>query len=169
MLIVEMTVYQLDRSTHNAFGDDREHGAGKTSIGNIEYSEQQADGKTQLVVKSAVRGSTGMQYEPVIVFKNVTFEQEDTPQNITVQGSDGKDHHIDAASVRNSDVQVRCNCMDFYWRFANWNMKHKSLLGNPPPPYVKKTDRPPVNPTQKPGVCKHLYKLIQQIKAKRIM
>jgi hypothetical protein len=165
----EMTTYQLDRSTHTAFGDTREASAGRTQIGNIEFSSTTAKGKQQLVVKSTVTGPTGKKYTTLIIFKNVKFEPEDTPQNITIQGVDGQPLHIDPYSTGMSDVQVRCDCMDFYWRFANWNFKHHALSGDKPPPYVKVTDRPPVNPLQKAGTCKHLYKLVQQIRAKQLI
>lgn len=167
--LVEMTTYQLDRSTQKAYGTTRHDSSAATSIGNIEFSATQDKGKTQLVVKSSVTGPTGKRYDTLIIFKNVTFEQEDTPQNITIQSTDGSQLHIDPYTTARSDVQVRCGCMDFYWRFANWNAKHHALSGDKPPPYVKVTDRPPVNPLQKAGTCKHLYKLVQQLEAKGLV
>jgi hypothetical protein len=165
----EMTTYQLDRSTHKAFGSTRNDSASQTSIGNIEFSATQDKGKAQLVVKSSVTGPTGKRYDTIMIFKNVTFEQEDTAQNITVQGADGKQLHFDPYTTARSDVQVRCGCMDFYWRFANWNAKHHALTGDKPAPYVKVSNRAPVNPLQKAGTCKHLYKLVQQLQNKGIV
>jgi hypothetical protein len=54
--------------------------------------------------------------------------------------------------------------MDFYWRFATWNNRDDALIGNPPPRYRKKTDRPPVNPQKVSGACKHIMKLIVILK-----
>jgi hypothetical protein len=167
--LVEMTTYQLDRSTQKAFGNTRASNAGGTSIGNLEFSATADKGKKQLVVKSTVTGPTGKHYTSMIIFKNVTYEAEDTPTNVTIQGQDGKPLHIDPFTTSRSDVQVRCDCMDFYWRFANWNFKQHALSGDKPPPYVKKTDRAPVNPLQKAGTCKHLYKLVQQLQSKGLV
>lgn len=165
----EMTTYQLDRSTHTAFGDTRDQRSVQTQVGNIQFSATEDKGKKQLVVKSSVTGATGTKYDTIIIFKNVTFEAEDTATNISIQGSDGKMLHIDPYTSARSDVFVRCGCMDFYWRFANWNFKHHALFGDKPAPYVKKTDRPPVNPMQKAGTCKHLYKLIAQLRQKGLI
>lgn len=165
----EMTTYQLDRSTQKAFGNTRDQRSVQTQIGNVEFSATEDKGKKQLVVKSTVTGPTGNRYDAIIIFKNVTYEAEDTAQNVTIQGIDGKPLHIDPYTTARSDVQVRCGCMDFYWRFANWNFKHYTLVGDKPAPYVKVTDRPPVNPLQKAGTCKHLYKLAQQLQNKGLI
>jgi hypothetical protein len=53
-------------------------------------------------------------------------------------------------------VKVRCDCSDFRWRFAYYDAKINALYGAAPPPYVKKSNRPPVNPKGIPGVCKHI-------------
>jgi len=170
MLIIEMTLYQLDRSTRNTFGDGRDFRSNEIQVRDISYSRTSApNGNQQLMVQSEAIGSTGKRYNPTILYNKVQFEEQDTPQNITVQDESGRPLHINAQSAKSSDVKVCCDCLDFYWRFATWNLKHKSLLGNPPKPYVKTTDRPPVNPEQKAGVCKHLYKLVKQLQAQRIM
>jgi hypothetical protein len=59
--------------------------------------------------------------------------------------------------------------MDFYWRFAMYNDKDDSLLGKPPAPYVKKTDREPQNPKQVPGVCKHITALADKLRLERVL
>lgn len=169
MLILEMTLYQLDRSTINGFGPEREVRANRVQINSIAFTPTQAKGGTQLNCVAQVIGTTGNRYQSTIVFKNVKTEAEDTPQNITVKGTTGEDIHLTSISLNSSNVQVRCTCLDFYFRFALWNQRKNSLYGDPPDPYVKTTDRPPVNPQQKPGVCKHLYKLIQKLKVQGIM
>src|SRR5699024_2748664 len=58
--------------------------------------------------------------------------------------------------LKERDVQIVCNFEDFYWRFSYWNAENGSLLGPRPKPYKKLTDRPPVNPTKTPGICKHI-------------
>jgi hypothetical protein len=43
------------------------------------------------------------------------------------------------------------------------------LEGNPPPPYIKKTNRPPVNPKKSLGGCKHLIALADKLTQLRIL
>jgi hypothetical protein len=62
-------------------------------------------------------------------------------------------------------VKVRCDCSDFRWRFAYYNAKHGALYGVAPPPYVKKSDRPPVNPRELPGMCKHLMAAFNKMRS----
>ena len=169
MLMLEMTLYQLDRSTVNNFGPEREVRANRVQVETLEFTTSQGKLGTQLTAIADVRGSTGERYKSTIVFKKVKTEEADTPTNITVKSTNGDDIHLQAISLNSSDVMVRCSCLDFYWRFSLWNMRHKSLFGDGPDPYVKTTNRPPVNPGQRPGVCKHLYKMIQKIKGQGIM
>ena len=169
MLLLEMTLYQLDRSTTNAFGPERQVRSNRIQVNQIQFTPVQAAGNTQLNVVAKIRGTTGNPYESTIVFKRVKLEDQDLPTNITVKSTGGQDLHINAASLNSTDVQVRCTCLDFYYRFALWNHRKKSLYGDPPDPYVKTTNRPPVNPTQKPGVCKHIYKLMLRLKSQGVM
>jgi len=103
-------------------------------------------------------------YNPEIIFNNVEFSKEDTDSNITFVGSDNEEYNITPINLANKNVKVKCNCMDFRWRFAVWNSNDDSLIGNPPPPYRKKTDRAPANPQRVPGVCKHLIKTISALR-----
>lgn len=169
MLMLEMTLYQLDRSTINGFGPEREVRANRVQVNKVTFTPSQGKSGTQLNVSANIRGTTGLPYVSTIVFQKVQTEPEDLPTNITVKGTDGQDIHLTSVSLNGSNVQVRCTCLDFYWRFAVWNHRKNSLYGPPPDPYVKTTERPPVNPSQKPGVCKHLYKLIQKLKGQGIM
>ena len=72
-------------------------------------------------------------------------------------------------------VQVRCTCMDFIHRWAYFNKKHKALYGGPFPKYKRKTPPPSkggyprVNPLGLPGICKHLYKLIDSLIRKGVI
>ena len=59
-------------------------------------------------------------------------------------------------------VQVRCECEDFRFFWAPAVEKKKSLIGTFPP-YIKKTNRPPRNPQQVPGLCKHLLAVAKKL------
>jgi hypothetical protein len=67
-------------------------------------------------------------------------------------------------------AKYRCDCQDYRWRFAYYNdAKADALYGVKPPPYKKKTQRPPVNPQGIPGACKHLMNVFIALKQGRIL
>lgn len=109
------------------------------------------------------------QYDSTIMFHNVVYEDQDRPDNITFVGVDKKEYHIMPINLAQSDAEVRCTCLDFYFTFSKWNQQDKSLYGEPPAPYTPKTNRAPRNPTRKPGMCKHLLKVVQELKMERVI
>lgn len=113
--------------------------------------------------------SNSNKYQTSIMFQDVIYEDGDQSDNTTFTATDGEEYHIVPIDLSKSNVKVHCNCLDFYYRFAPSNNKDDSLLGNPPPPYQRKTTtRPPVNPQQTPGVCKHLIRAISALREVRI-
>jgi len=110
---------------------------------------------------SALANGGEKQYAPKIIFNKVEFENEDSSDNVTVKSSSGDDIHFKPIDLSKNTMRVRCTCPDFYWRFAAFNAKDKSLDGRSPKPYQRKTNRGPANPQQVPGMCKHLLKLIE--------
>ena len=116
-----------------------------------------------------VASSDGSKYDTVMLFSGIQYEDEDGADNVTFMGSDGEEHHIQPIQLSQNNVKVSCTCLDFRWRFATWNSKKDSLYGDPPPPYQKKTDRPPVNPERVPALCKHLLKTTIAMKQSGIL
>lgn len=120
--------------------------------------------KTNDLKVVSVINSDGKKYDNTILFKDVVYEDSDQDDNVTFTASDGDTYNIEPIALSGSEVEVHCNCLDFRWRFSMWNSDDGSLYGQPPPPYRKKTNRPPVNPDRVPGVCKHLIKTIESLK-----
>lgn len=120
-------------------------------------------GTKNLNVKT-LASSDGTNYSPTIIFNRVEFENEDLPENVTFKAKDGNEYHIKPLNLADHTVRVRCNCLDFHYRFAFYNAKDKSLIGSAPKPYQRKTNRGPVNPQQVPGVCKHLIAMTKALK-----
>lgn len=117
-----------------------------------------------LKVESVAHSNSNKEYDIVVLFMNIDYEESDQNDNITFKATDGDDYHITPIPLNNVNVKVRCECLDFYWRFAVYNFGDGSLYGPKPPPYQKKTNRPPVNPEKTPGVCKHIMKTILALK-----
>lgn len=108
-------------------------------------------------------------YDSTILFFDVVYEGEDRPDNITFTGSDKQDYHVLPIQLTRNNAEVRCTCLDFYFTFSVWNNQDRSLYGDPAPPYVRKTDRAERNPTRQPGMCKHLLKVMQELRNERLV
>ena len=173
---------------------DAEVSAGDTSSGNTKYptlrsnidqiatkGRQHATGPVQikksilvasepsgvLEVKSTVH-SGEKSYATVIQFSGVKYQSDDTSSNSTFTGSDGQEHHMVPLVLKEKNVKVTCNCLDFYHRFAPHNNKDGSLHGNYVP-YSPSTDRGSDNPNGIPGVCKHIIKTVESLKLSGIV
>lgn len=122
-----------------------------------------------LTAKVTTQGKQS-KYQPTILFSDVMYEDSDQSDNVSFTAVDGEEYHISPIPLQQATVKVGCNCLDFYYRFAPYNAKDDSLYGNPPPPYQRKTmTRPPVNPQQTPGVCKHIMKAVIALRDVRIV
>lgn len=115
-------------------------------------------GTKTLFVKGLAQ-SEGNEYNPIVLFKNVDY----TLNELTLAASDGGTYKLGKISLEHQNVSIRCNCPDFRWRFSYFDSLDKSLYGRKPPKYVKAegSNRPPANPLQLPGMCKHLIKLVE--------
>lgn len=157
------TVPQLQQNIQRAFPHTRkrQHATGEVTISNVQYIPYIG---TKLLHVRSQSMSNGHAYRQALQFVKVEFEPQDTPTNATFMASDGTDYHVQPLTIAGHNVKVRCNCLDFHFRFANYNSQDKSLVGRPPPLYHRKTTtRPPVNPDKVPGMCKHIIALVQQL------
>lgn len=115
-----------------------------------------------LRVESETQTTNG-KYTSTILFENVVFRDEGDESMSKVMSPDGTEYYFKPINRKRSDVKVSCTCLDFYWRFASFNQRDNALASDPPKPYVKKTDRPPVNPSKVSGVCKHLIRMVEEL------
>jgi len=121
-----------------------------------------------LEVRGAIN-SSGKNYQSILMFSGLDYQQEDTNENVTFVGSDGEEHHIMPISLSAQNVKVRCTCLDFRWRFAMQHQQQGTLFGPGPEAYKTTSNRAPNNPNNIPGVCKHLLALASELKANSIL
>jgi hypothetical protein len=93
----------------------------------------------------------------------VVYHKKPTKDTVAFVASNKQKYHVERIDPRENDVYVRCECQDFYWRFNWYNADDKSLYGRRRAPYEPTGTRPPVNPDEVPGFCKHLLKLIKAL------
>ena len=119
-----------------------------------------------LKIGSNTTSNNGHDYWTTVVIDNVTYigDEDDVFNAFTFTGNDGTEYKVNKIP-RNANVKVNCSCLDFYYRFAVWDDRHKALDGSPPPPYIRKTQtRPEVNPMHSPGMCKHVISLMGNLR-----
>lgn len=109
------------------------------------------------------------QYDSTIMFHGVIFEDQDRPDNVSFVGPDKQEVHMVPIQLNRNNAEVRCTCLDFYFTFSKWNQNDKSLYGSPPQPYQPKTDRLERNQQHKSGMCKHLLKVVQELRNERVI
>lgn len=127
-------------------------------------------GTQMLHARAISTGSTGRQYQQAIQFLRVKFDPSKNDTNVEFTASDGKTYYIQPINLTNHDVKVRCNCLDFYHRFAHYNHNDRSIVGRAPIPYRRKTTtRPEVNPDHVPGMCKHLIKVVETLQGRGLI
>lgn len=159
----DSTEDQLDTNIRTAWPNTtkRQNATGEVVINNIQYIPYV--GMKMLHVKSTSQ-SNGHNYNQALQFVKVVFENADTDENVTATATDGTEFHCQPIDLTVHNCKVRCGCLDFYYRFSFQNSGDRSLVGRAPPLYQRKTTtRPSVNPTNVPGLCKHLLKLVEML------
>lgn len=156
MHLIETTLNQLHNSTTSTFPNRAD--TASVRIKQKQYLKYDSD---KLLVKAFCGGETN-DYELNILFQGVQFTQPNDPESVTLG-----DLVIKQLS---SDLQIKvsCSCEDFKWTFAWYNSNDGSLMGNPPSPYQSTSERPPRNPSQTSGMCKHLIRLKDDLQAEQV-
>lgn len=175
LLLLERSLASLKSVTAANFGGGRDSRANQVQISNIKYipSLQQSILRIECITHST---PSSKKYNTVLELNDVEYiddsrynflqkaeERDSQKYNAYKFNANGQDFFVSYDRTKGVDVQVSCDCEDFRWRFSTYNYKDGSLFGNPPPNYVSKTNRPPANPHNSPGVCKHLIKLKKEL------
>lgn len=117
--------------------------------------------KTLFIRAEAVNESR--HYRPMILIKGINYKGN----GAKILASDSKIYEFDKILIEKNNVNVRCNCADFTWRFNYYDHIDNSLYGNKRKKYESKGG-PPANPLQLPGMCKHLMKTMQKLQELKI-
>lgn len=164
-VLLELSLSNLKNNVTRGFGREREQRANKIKVTN--YEAIPSVSSREMLFKARIVGEEG-NYQVQVRFTNTKFSDTIQPGFAEVTAMDGQTYFVKQYTLSQTQCKVNCNCLDFHYRFAVWNNNKKSLEGNPPPPYIKVTDRPPVNPNKLPGVCKHIMKFMTFLKGEGI-
>lgn len=165
-LFEDLTVPQLQQSIQTGFPNTRkrQNATDEVRVDKTVFIPMEANNILQ--VKAETSSNNGNTHQQNIHFKNVKFNAG----NAKFVGNDGQEHSIQALPLRITTVGVNCDCEDYQWRFATFNLNNKCHIGPVPPAYVRKTTtRPPANPSNVPGLCKHLLRVVQDLRQKGLV
>lgn len=160
----ETTYTDLEQSTVSTFPDTdkRQNVVNQVNVSKIEFTPFLPN-RNLLITARASSGAR--QYKPQVLFSQVEFQDEDTPDNVTIRATTNQDVNLLPIDLSENNCKVKCDCLDFYHRFSQFNYTDDSLYGDKPPTYRRKTDtRPAANPEQTPGLCKHLMKVVLELR-----
>jgi hypothetical protein len=159
---------QLERSAIAAFPETRRRQHLVNTIQIVDY--QVIPGQNTLTIKAITRNTDGGgEYQSNIQFNDVIYSPQPSAQTVVLDASDGQQYNVEFIRRSSTNVQVACNCLDFYWTFATWNHGDGSLLGPKPEPYQATSNRGPRNPSRAPGLCKHLMRLSTELQRQQIV
>ncbi len=152
-LFAESSLEDLYQSAVEAFPRTtmRQHATHPIVITNLRWTPFL--GMKTLFIK-ALAQNEGREYSPIILFKKVNYNSDE----VKITDSAGIEFSFGKLSLENTDIVLRCNCKDFYWRFNYYDHLDKSLYGRKRAKYESKGIKPPANPLELPGICKHLMK-----------
>lgn len=164
------TIPQLDMKARSAFPHTkkRQNDVGSVNVlPQVTYIPNVPDGELTINTRTSSSRSGNIHVQRIILYK-VQFAQPGEGNATQLPDSEVA---IQPVKLNAETARVACDCMDFRFRFATNNDRDDSLAGNAPPAYqrVPGSNRPEANPSHLPGMCKHIMRVVQDLKQKRIV
>lgn len=164
------TIPQLDMKARSAFPTTKKR---QNDVGSVNvlpqatYIPNTQDGELTINTRTSSSRSGNIHVQRIILYK-VQFANPGEGNAVQLPDTEAA---VQPIKLTADTARVACDCMDFRFRFANNNNKDDSLAGNAPPAYqrVPGSNRPPANPTNLPGMCKHIMAAVRDLKQKRIV
>lgn len=161
-LLLELSYFDLEGRTNGVMGPDRKEKAGRVQLNNLTFIPLVKNQGLKLGANTT--SNNGHDYWTTLVFDNIIYVNEQDANDYVFTANDNKEYIIERVP-KNTQVRVSCSCLDFYYRFAVWDDQQRALDGKAPPPYVRTSNRPPVNPFKTPGLCKHIMAVVDKLQS----
>jgi len=144
---------------------DKQYSTGKVNTVDYRYLPREK----QLYIQATNRSADKTRlYRTTIVFEGITNSDVPDKNHPIPYSSKGQGIELYLKTIMVRDrIRTRCQCQDYYFMWEFWNKQNKALVG-PHKTYVRvspPSGRPPVNPAEAPGLCKHLLVLIKKLMA----
>ena len=170
VVLEDATIPFLKQEIERGFPDTkkRQHATNEVQVLTLQYTPIIKNNVLRLI--STTSSDNGNTHSQVIDIKGMNFQPPNSGNTVKITDSKGTEHSITPAKLNTSNVGVFCDCEDYQMRFANLNIKNNCHIGPPPQRYVRKTTtRPPVNPMNVPGMCKHIIRITDDLKRQGIL
>lgn len=164
-MLFESSLQDLYQSAVAAFPNTtkRQHAVDPIVITNLKWTPYL--GVRTLFIKGLAQNKDeGTEYNCLMLFKNVNYDGKE----VKITANNLQEYSFDKLSFENTDLVLRCNCPDFYWRFNYYDHVDKSLYGRKRAPY-ESLGGAPANPKEMPGMCKHLMKMSKVLKQAEVL
>lgn len=147
----------------------QQYKAGKVGALDFKYLPREK----QLYIHAQARSSSGHRiYKTSIVFDQLPHSDVQKHGFNLPYSSHGQGAELFLQQPTSSTkCRLRCQCADYYFMWEYWNKQNKGLLG-PHKTYVRvspPSGRPPVNPDESPGLCKHLLAMLKYLITNKIV
>lgn len=140
----------------------RQHAIDEIVVKQMEWTPYKGV-KTLMVRGLAKNEGNGKEYKPLVLFKKVKYHDSKENRNWTeIVASDGRKYVFEKLNDQN-EVLVRCDCMDFRYRWNYEDSLRKALYGRVRSKYEAKVNPGSSNPLELPGMCKHIIKLVNSL------
>jgi len=156
-----MNLLEIVKYTRNI--RERQYSTGKVMSIGSKYTPQNKqlwiDAQSQSSDKSKL-------YKLSIVFEGITNKEEISSTHQIPYIAKEHDVPIYLSKIDcKTRVRTRCSCEDYYFMWSYWNSREKALVGAHKRyiPVRPPSGRPPVNPSESPGACKHLLALFKKL------
>lgn len=108
--------------------------------------------------------SNSVSYNIIVAFKSVDYSPVKTRTHTLKYTLNTGELLYLAKPNLHSHLMSRCSCPDYRFMWMYYNKQPKALVG-PVIPYTKVpgSNRPPRNPTETPGLCKHTLTLVRKL------
>ncbi len=169
-IVEDATLQHLRNEIERGFPDTkkRQHATNEVTVTKLQYIPRiEAD---ILQINSSTSSTSGNVYKQLIQANGVNFQPDNSGNTVSVKDSNGTSHSITPVKLNVNNVGVFCECEDYQKRFAEINVSNNCHIGPQPAKYVRKTTtRPPANPLNVPGMCKHLIAVTDRLKQLKIL
>jgi hypothetical protein len=159
---LESSLNDLYQSVVEAFPNTtkRQYSVDEIKITNLQWTP--FEGMKTLFVKGLAQNITnGHEYNPIIVFKGVNFHrQRDIYGLVEIIDNMGVNYLFEKLSYDDTQVLVRCNCADFFWKMNYADHLSHDLFGRKRRKYEAIYNPGSANPNNDKGLCKHLMKMM---------
>lgn len=139
----------------------------------VTYKANVKGGMPRRTPGSSAKRKKKLDYQTMVQFLDVEFMESPTDETITATYNK-QPYYFKIPDVREKFIKLKCSCQDFRFMWEKQLWDEKGLIGKFRS-YTRKTlvppgdpkGRPPVNPDEYMGYCKHMHSTLEKLREKK--